>query len=30
MYAARNELEQKGFIATNSYGGMSYGGYGWT
>ena len=27
MYAARDELEQKGFIATNSYGGMSYGGY---
>ena len=27
MYAARDELEQKGFIATNAYGGMSYGGY---
>ena len=26
MYAARDELEQKGFIATNAYGGMSYGG----
>jgi hypothetical protein len=27
MYAARDELEKKGFIATNAYGGMSYGGY---
>ena len=27
MYAARDELEQKGFIATNAYGGRSYGGY---
>ena len=27
MYAARDELEEKGFIATNAYGGMSYGGY---
>jgi hypothetical protein len=27
MYAARDELEQKGFIATNAYGGMSHGGY---
>ena len=26
MYAARDELEEKGFIATNAYGGMSYGG----
>jgi hypothetical protein len=26
MYAARDELEQQGFIATNAYGGMSYGG----
>ena len=26
MYAARDELEQKGFIATNAYGGMSFGG----
>ena len=26
MYAARDELEQKGFIATNAYGGMSLGG----
>ena len=27
MYAARDELEQKGFIATNAYGGMSFGGF---
>ena len=27
MYAARDQLEKKGFIATNAYGGMSYGGY---
>ena len=27
MYSARDELEQKGFIAINVYGGMSYGGY---
>ena len=27
MYAARDELEEKGFIATNAYGGMSCGGY---
>jgi len=27
MYAARDELEQKGFIVTNAYGGMSQGGY---
>mgnify|MGYP000052296566 CR=1 FL=1 len=27
MYRARDELEQKGFIAINVYGGMSYGGY---
>ena len=27
MYAARDELEQKGFIATNAFGGMSCGGY---
>ena len=27
MYAARDELEQQGFIATNAYGGMSCGGY---
>lgn len=27
MYRARDELEQKGFIAINVYGGMSYGGF---
>jgi len=27
MYRAKDELERKGFIAVNSYGGMSYGGY---
>lgn len=27
MYNARDELEKKGFIAINVYGGMSYGGY---
>ena len=27
MYSARDELEKKGFIATNAYGGMSCGGY---
>ena len=27
MYRARDELERKGFIAINVYGGMSYGGY---
>ena len=27
LFSAREELEKKGFIAVNSYGGMSYGGY---
>lgn len=27
MYRAKDELEKKGFIAVNSYGGMSWGGY---
>ena len=27
LFNARDELEKKGFIAVNSYGGMSYGGY---
>jgi hypothetical protein len=27
LFSARDELERKGFIAINSYGGMSYGGY---
>ncbi len=27
LFSARDELEKKGFIVTNSYGGMSYGGY---
>ncbi len=27
LFSAREELEKKGFITVNSYGGMSYGGY---
>jgi hypothetical protein len=27
LFNARDELERKGFITVNSYGGMSYGGY---
>ena len=26
LFSARDELERKGFIAVNAYGGMSYGG----